>query len=105
MFVDHRTHELKARAVREFLALHEKEGQPARQKHRANPAGFFAIEVGNVSGIVHTSTREDFTDRATLALRMAVEPCRQAGLICRSAENMNRSNNKILVPPSLLPTN
>jgi hypothetical protein len=68
--------------------LQEKEGQPARQKHCANLVGFIAIEVGNVNGMVHTWAQEDFTDRATLALRMTFEPCRQADLICRRAENM-----------------
>jgi NIPSNAP len=104
MIFDHRTYELQPGRLREFLALHEKEGLPVQKKHLGNLVGFFTTEIGNVNEIVHIWAYEDLADRTKRRAAMAGDPAWQAYLQ-KSREYMKHMNNKILVPTSFSPTN
>jgi hypothetical protein len=98
MVVDHRTHDLKAGIVREFLARREKENHPDTL------VGFLAVDVGNVSAIMHISARQEFAVGARRRPAMASDPAERPYLQ-KSREYMNDISNKMLVPTSLSPTN
>jgi NIPSNAP protein len=97
MIADHRTHELKAGIVREFLALREKEN------HSDTLVGFLADDVGNVSAIMHISAREELAVGAKRRPAMADDPAERPYLQ-KSREYLNDIGNKMLVPISFSPT-
>jgi hypothetical protein len=97
MIADHRTHELEAGIVREFLALREKE------KHPDTVVVFLAGDVGNVSAIMHISAREELAVGPKGRLAMADGPAERPYLQ-KSGEYMSDIGNKMLVPISFSPT-
>jgi len=104
MIFDHRTYELQAGRLREFLALYEKERLPVQKKRLGNLAGFFTTETGNANESVHIRAYADLADRAKRRATTVVDSASQAYLQ-KSREYMKYVNNKILVPTSLSPTN
>lgn len=101
MIFDHRTYCCKPGAVPAQMALYEKYGKAAQERHLGKPVLYGITETGRINSYVHVWAYEDAADRAKKRAAMQADPEWQ-DFLKRSAEagNLISQDNQILVPPS-----
>lgn len=80
MIFDHRTYTCRPGTIALHLALYEKHGKAAQEKHLGKPVLFGVTETGTINTYIHVWAYEDIADRAKRRAAMQADPDWQAYL-------------------------
>ena len=98
MLFDHRTYTCRPGTLPKQLALYEKHGMAAQQRHLGKPLFYGVTETGPVNSYVHIWVYEDAADRAAKRAAMQADP-EWIEFLGMSAEagNLVSQENKLMV--------
>ncbi len=99
MLFDHRTYTCKPGTLPKQMALYEKHGMRAQQRHLGKPLFYAVTETGPVNSFVHIWVYEDAADRARKRAAMQADP-EWIEYLAMSAEagHLVSQENKLMVP-------
>ena len=98
MLFDHRTYTCKPGTVPKQMALYEKHGLAAQQRHLGKPLFYAITETGPVNSYVHIWVYKDAADRATRRAAMQADPEWTAFLgISAEAGHLLSQESKLMV--------
>jgi hypothetical protein len=102
MIVEERTYRILSGRMAEYLRLYEEQGLAIQRAVLGNLIGYFTIEVGQQSSLVHLWGYESMDDRARRRAELSLQPGWQAYLkVCTPL--IQEMENRILVPTSFSP--
>ena len=98
MLFDHRTYTCKPGRLPRHMALYEKHGLAAQQRHLGKPLFYGITETGPVNSFVHIWVYADAADRAEKRAAMQADP-EWIEYVGMSAEagNLVSQENKLMV--------
>ncbi|MEE9265957.1 MAG: NIPSNAP family protein [Gammaproteobacteria bacterium] len=98
MLFDHRTYTCKPGTLPRHMALYEKHGLAAQQRHLGKPLFYGITETGPVNSFVHIWVYADAADRAEKRAAMQADP-EWIEYLGMSAEagNLVSQENKLMV--------
>jgi hypothetical protein len=98
MLFDHRTYTCKPGTLPKQMALYEKHGLAAQQRHLGKPLFYGITETGLVNSFVHIWVYADAADRAEKRAAMQADP-EWTAYLGMSAEvgNLLSQENKLMV--------
>jgi len=102
MIVEERTYKIRTGKMARYLQLVRQEGLAIQQPILGHLIGYFQVEVGDLSHVVHMWGYADLNDRAERRKRLAADPRWQAFSV-RLSENIESAQNRILVPTDFSP--
>jgi hypothetical protein len=98
MLFDHRTYTCKPGTLPKQMALYEKHGLAAQQRHLGKPLFYGITETGLVNSFVHIWVYADAADRAEKRAAMQADPEWTAYLgMSAEAGNLLSQENKLMV--------
>ncbi len=98
MLFDHRTSACKPGTLPKLMALYEKHGLAAQQRHLGKPLFYGITETGPVNSFVHIWVYADAADRAEKRAAMQADPEWIAYLgMSAEAGNLLSQENKLMV--------
>jgi hypothetical protein len=98
MLFDHRTYTCKPGTLPKQMALYEKHGLAAQQRHLGKPLFYGITETGLVNSFVHIWVYADAADRAEKRAAMQADPEWTAYLgMSAEAANLLSQENKLMV--------
>ena len=98
MLFDHRTYACKPGTLPKHMALYEKHGMAAQQRHLGKPLFYAITETGPVNSFVHIWVYADAADRAEKRAAMQADPERIEYLgMSAAAGNLVSQENKLMV--------
>ncbi len=98
MLFDHRTYTCKPGTLPKQMALYEKHGLAAQQRHLGKPLFYGITETGPVNSFVHIWVYADAADRAEKRAAMQADPewIEYLGMSA-AAGNLVSQENKLMV--------
>ncbi len=98
MLFDHRTYTCKPGTLPRHMALYEKHGLAAQQRHLGKPLFYGITETGPVNSFVHIWVYADAADRAEKRAAMQADPewIEYVGMSA-AADNLVSQENKLMV--------
>jgi hypothetical protein len=102
MIVEERTYKIRTGRLPHYLKLVRDEGLAIQQPILGNLIGYFQVEIGELSHIVHMWGYADLNDRAERRKRLAADAQWQA-FSPKLSELIESAQNRILVPTDFSP--
>jgi hypothetical protein len=102
MIIDERTYTCLPGKAKAFLEVYERLAKPVQWPIVGEPVGFFTVEVGTLSQVVHMWKYENMADREQRRLKLSAAPSWSAYLEA-SLPLLSALENRILVPTSFSP--
>jgi hypothetical protein len=102
MIVEERTYKIRTGKLARYLQLVREEGLAIQQPILGNLIGYFQVEIGDLSHVVHMWGYSDLNDRAERRSKLAADPRWQAFSV-RLSENIESAQNRILIPTDFSP--
>jgi hypothetical protein len=102
MIIDERTYTCLPGKAKAFLEVYERLAKPIQWPIVGEPVGFFTVEVGTLSQVVHMWKYENMADREQRRLKLSTAPGWSAYLEA-SMPLLSALENRILVPTSFSP--
>jgi len=102
MIVEERTYKIRTGRIGRYLQLVRDEGLAIQQPILGNLIGYFQVEIGSLSHVVHMWGYADLNDRAERRAKLAADPRWQA-FVVKLSENIESAENRILVPTDFSP--
>ena len=102
MIIDERTYTCHPGKVKAFLEVYERLAKPIQWPIVGEPIGFFTIDTGTLSQVVHMWKYENMADREQRRLKLSTAPGWSAYLEA-SMPLLSALENRILVPTSFSP--
>jgi len=102
MIVEERIYKIRTGKMARYLELVREEGLTIQQPILGNLIGYFQVEIGELSHVVHMWGYTDLNDRAERRKRLAADPRWQAFSV-QLSENIETAENRILVPTDFSP--
>src|SRR5436305_1678237 len=102
MIVEERTYKIRTGRMARYLQLVREEGLAIQQPILGNLIGYFQVEVGGLSHVVHLWGYLDLNDRAERRKKLAADPRWQAFSV-KLSENIDSAEDRMLIPTDFSP--
>jgi hypothetical protein len=102
MIAEERTYKIRTGKMPRYLQLVGEEGLTIQQPILGNLIGYFQVEIGDLSHVVHMWGYSDLNDRAERRKRLAADPRWQTFSV-KLSENIESAENRILIPTDFSP--
>src|SRR5258708_32921084 len=102
MMIDEGTYTCRPGRVRDFQEVYEQLAKPIQWPIIGEPIGFFTIDTGTLSQVVHMWKYENMADREQRRLKLSSAPGWSA-YVDASMPLLSALENRILVPTSFSP--
>jgi hypothetical protein len=102
VIVEERIYTIKVGKLKPLLDLYAAEGMPVQTRILPRMIGYFTTEIGPLSTIVHMWAYENLAERDAKRAELQADPDWQ-NYLKKSAEFIERQENRILVPTAFSP--
>ena len=102
MIVEERSYHIVTGKVPDYLRLYEDEGLPIQVEILGRMIGYFTVDIGEPSTVVHLWAYDSYAERERRRAELAAHPGWQA-YVAKVQPLIHTQQNRVLVPTSFSP--